>query len=284
MQEIETVERLRTAVKQWRAEGESIALVPTMGNLHRGHLLLVEKAGQMADRVVVSIFVNPTQFGPGEDFESYPRTLDEDRQKLREQGYTDLLFCPSTDQLYPSGSRAAAWVEVPDLSEKLCGRYRPGHFRGVATVVCKLFNLVQPDVAVFGEKDFQQLMVIRRMTADLHFPVRIEGVPTVREEDGLALSSRNLYLTPDERKRAATLYRSLVQAECALQAGNEDFRQVEGEQLEGLRKIGFRPDYFSICRIEDLEPAGGEDKNLVILTAAWLGKTRLIDSLRVNLD
>lgn len=277
---VESISALRQTVREWRSKDLSVAFVPTMGNLHDGHLHLVREAKQLADRVVASVFVNPTQFSPGEDFDAYPRTPAEDAEKLRGAA-ADLLFMPSAAELYPAGSEAATFVEVPGLSDELCGRFRPGHFRGVATIVCKLFNLVQPDVALFGEKDCQQLLVIRRMVADLDFPVRIHAVPTVREPSGLAMSSRNAYLTTEQKEQAAALYRCLCRAAEAIGRGDTDFRRIERQQLEMLEAAGFRPDYFSVRRESDLAPAGPDDVRLVILAAAWLGKARLIDNIRL---
>lgn len=278
---IESVAALRRTVREWRSKELSVAFVPTMGNLHEGHLHLVREAKRLAHRVVVSIFVNPTQFSPGEDFDAYPRTPAADAEKLRDVA-TDLLFMPSAAELYPAGVDATTFVEVPGLSDELCGRFRPGHFRGVATIVCKLFNLVQPDVALFGEKDYQQLLVIRRMAADLDFPVCIHAVPTVREASGLAMSSRNAYLTAEQKERAAVLYRCLCRAAEAIGRGDKDLEQIERQQIETLHAAGFRPDYFSIRRETDLAPAGPEDSRLVILAAAWLGKARLIDNIRLT--
>lgn len=283
MQVVESVEKLRNQIAAWRQAGERIALVPTMGNLHAGHLELVNQAHQQADRVVVSIFVNPLQFGAGEDFDSYPRTLEQDSAQL-EQADTDLLFAPSVDEVYPRPQEEQATVTVPGLSDILCGASRPGHFSGVATVVCKLFNMVQPDLALFGEKDFQQLLVIRRMVEDLCLPVEIQGVPTVREEDGLARSSRNGYLTPDERFRAPALYRVLCETGEAIRIGDANFEGLEIAANEKLEAEGFEPDYFSIRRASDLALPEAEDRELVILAAARLGRARLIDNLQVSLS
>jgi pantoate--beta-alanine ligase len=282
MQTVEFIPDLRRTVRAWRAQGLSVAFVPTMGNLHAGHIRLVEEAKRQADRVAVSIFVNPTQFGPGEDFAAYPRTPEDDAGKLRTAG-ADLLFLPGTGELYPADAAAMTFVEVPGLSDDLCGRFRPGHFRGVATVVCKLFNQVQPDVALFGEKDYQQLVIIRRMVADLDIPVRIHGVPTVRESNGLAMSSRNGYLTAEERARAALLYANLSEAAEALRRSERDFARIERERAESLAASGFQPDYFAIRRQGDLAPPEPDYRRLVILAAARLGRTRLIDNLQVNL-
>jgi len=282
MQTVRTSTALRSAVAAWRQDQERIAFVPTMGNLHAGHLELVEHAARLADRVVVSIFVNPMQFGQGEDYENYPRTLSEDSTRLAET-CVSLLFAPAVEAKYPAGCQYVTRVEVEGLSDILCGAARPGHFVGVATVVAKLFNLVQPDVAVFGEKDYQQLLVIRRMVADLCFPIDIVGVPTVREPDGLAMSSRNSYLTADERERAPLLYRALCEAAERLQGGERDFRAIEAAGEARLRAAGFGPDYFTIRRALDLMPPGTADKELVILAAARLGQARLIDNLPVSL-
>ena len=274
---------LRARIADWRARGQRIALVPTMGNLHAGHLSLVEAAQARAERVVVSIFVNPMQFNDKQDFASYPRTLEDDRRKLEDVS-VDLLFLPEQAALYPRGLESSTRVTVPGLSDILCGAFRPGHFAGVATVVCMLLNIVQPDLAVFGEKDFQQLLLIRRMAHDLHLPVEIVGMPTRREEDGLAMSSRNHYLTPEERRRAPALFQVLSHArETILQhSGACDFRDLEADAMERLRERGLRPEYFSVRRARDLALAGPEDKDLVVLAAAWLGSARLIDNVRVQ--
>jgi pantoate--beta-alanine ligase len=277
---IEDLTTLRRRVRAWRQAGNQIALVPTMGNLHRGHLRLVQEARAYAQRTVVSIFVNPMQFGPEADFAAYPRTLARDRQLLEAEG-TDLLFAPSEATVYPRPLTEQTRVEVPGLSDILCGANRPGHFVGVATVVCKLFNMIQPDLAVFGEKDFQQLLVIRRMTEDLCLPVGILGVPTVREADGLALSSRNGYLLPEERARAPAVYRSLQGAAAGLRAGRAP-AEVEQQAALELQAAGLRPDYVSVRCAADLAPPEPTDSDLVILAAARLGKARLIDNLRVS--
>lgn len=270
---------LRATVAAWRREGR-IAFVPTMGNLHAGHLTLVHEARKLADRVAVSIFVNPLQFGAGEDFASYPRTFERDRELLLDAG-VDLLFAPTPELMYPRPAALQTRVEVPGLSDLLCGASRPGHFVGVATVVCKLFNMVQPNVALFGRKDYQQLAVIRRMTEDLDLPVRVVGVPTVREADGLAMSSRNGYLTPEERALAPALYLVLQEAAAVIQRGSRDFAAVEHRAVAALQGAGLRPDYFSVCRAADLHPAQPEDSDLVLLAAAYLGKARLIDNLEL---
>jgi pantoate--beta-alanine ligase len=267
-------------VDAWR-RGGNVAFVPTMGNLHDGHLSLVRAARQLADRVVVSIFVNPLQFGAGEDFDAYPRTLASDSEMLEGEG-TDLLFAPPVEVVYPKPASAQTRVEGPGISGLLCGASRPGHFVGVATVVCKLFNMVQPDLALFGKKDFQQLMVIRRMVEDLAMPVRIIGVDTRREADGLAMSSRNGYLTPDERAIAPVLYRVLTGLADQVQRGDADLAHLQGQALRELEENGLRPDYVSIRRADDLaEPEDG-DHRLVILAAAYLGRARLIDNIEVT--
>lgn len=269
---------LEAALAPWRAAGDTIVLVPTMGNLHEGHLSLVDRARTLGDRVVVTLFVNPMQFGPGEDFERYPRTFEDDRRLLEVRG-ADLLFAPETAELYPRGHGDATAVEVPGLSGILCGAFRPGHFRGVATVVAKLYNLVRPQVAVFGEKDYQQLVILRRMTEDLNFPVRVVGAPTVREPDGLAMSSRNRYLTPEERARAPVLYRTLQATVERVRSGVRDLAAVESEAMAALEAAGFRPEYVSVRRAGDLAPPGPDDRALVVLAAAHLGAARLIDNI-----
>jgi pantoate--beta-alanine ligase len=276
MRIVKTVFELREAVKTWRLDGESVAFVPTMGNLHAGHLQLVSMAKKKADRVVVSIFVNPTQFGAGEDFETYPRTEHEDHEKL-EAGNTDLLFQPSVTDIYTPDAKTV--VTVTGLSDMYCGASRPGHFSGVATVVCKLFNIVQPNVALFGLKDFQQFTVIKTMVRDLNIPVEITGIDTVREPSGLAMSSRNGYLTDDEKKVAPKLYRSLCVARDAILAGDQTYTEIEQQALQFLQQAGFQPDYFSVCRSNDLKKAVAEDVDLVLMAAAKLGKTRLIDNI-----
>ncbi len=270
---------LRQQVRQWRRDGERIALVPTMGNLHEGHLTLVRKAREMADRVVVTIFVNPLQFGQGEDFASYPRTLQQDSAALADEA-ADLLFAPAVDEVYTRPQPFQTKVEVPGISDILCGASRPGHFAGVATIVCKLFNMVQPDLALFGEKDYQQLLVIRHMVDDLSMPVEIVGVPTVRENDGLAMSSRNGYLTPSERMQAPELHRVMQNTCAAIESGNREYAKLEDEARVALEKAGFRPDYYVIRGAEELTMPEGGELNLVILAAAYLGKARLIDNLR----
>jgi pantoate--beta-alanine ligase len=281
MQTVHSIAQLRSAVDQWRARRERIALVPTMGNLHDGHLQLIKRAARAADKVVVSIFVNPTQFGPQEDFAAYPRTLKQDSLQLAEGG-VHLLFTPGVEELYPYGVDGAVRVEVPGLSDILCGTSRPGHFAGVATVVVKLFNAVRPHVAVFGEKDYQQLLVVRRSVADLGMGVEIVAEPTVREADGLAMSSRNAYLSEEERRQAPRLYQTLQWLGERLNSG-APYERLAAQGMEILRECGLRPDYVAIRRADDLQPPQAADSRLIILAAGWLGTTRLIDNLPVTL-
>lgn len=282
MNTVKTVRELRAAVARARGEGKRIGFVPTMGNLHSGHAALVTKAAQRADFVVASIFVNPLQFGANEDLDKYPRTLAADQEKLFAAG-CHLLFHPDVSEMYPQGMSSQTRVMVQGVSEGLCGASRPGHFEGVATVVTKLFNMVQPDIAVFGEKDYQQLAVIRTLVRDLDMPIQIVGAPTQRAEDGLALSSRNGYLTAEQRAAAPALYRGLQAIAEQLQRGARDYqRLIEAAQAQ-QRQAGFVPDYLEIRNAISLRPAAIDDRHLVILTAAHLGKTRLIDNLVVEL-
>jgi pantoate--beta-alanine ligase len=278
MNTAEQLDSLRATLDQWRLQRQSIAFVPTMGNLHDGHLALVNEARQQADRVVASIFVNPAQFGPGEDFESYPRTREADLAALESVG-CDLVWMPAVSRMYPLDPPFR--IQVPDrLADRLCGASRPGHFDGVASVVLRLFNQVRPDLAVFGEKDYQQLLIIRRMVEDLALTVKIHGMPTVREADGLAMSSRNGYLTERERTSAPVLYRVLGEMAEALRDGAE-IKPLRVAALENLEAAGFRPDYLEWCSTEDLaEPEPGKPSRL--FAAAWLGKARLIDNLPVG--
>ncbi|HWG77565.1 MAG TPA: pantoate--beta-alanine ligase [Steroidobacteraceae bacterium] len=286
METVETIAALRARVRSW--QGLRVALVPTMGNLHAGHLSLVAAAQACAERTIVSVFVNPLQFGPQEDFTRYPRTLERDTQALSQAG-CDLLFAPGVAQIYPSGEPATR-VQVRGLSETLEGRFRPGHFDGVATVVAKLLIIASADVAVFGEKDFQQLLIVRRLVADLSLPVQIVGAPIARDPDGLALSSRNQYLTSAERALAPRLHGTLAEIAAALRAGlpDESVRNaLEQQGVQSLTRAGFRTDYVAIRQAADLsEPHGagphGAGAALVVLGAAWLGSTRLIDNVRVG--
>jgi len=281
MQTVSAIQALRAVVRGWRAGGETVGLVPTMGNLHEGHYALLRQARARCDRVVASVFVNPTQFGPDEDFERYPRTLATDQAGLADHG-CDLLFAPAVEVMYPYGSDDTVRVQVPQLTRELEGAHRPGHFDGVATVVCKLLNLVQPDVAVFGQKDFQQLRVIERLVRDLGMPVRVLSAPIEREADGLALSSRNQYLSPDERKRAPGVHQTLLWMRDALNAGSAP-ASVERAARKRLKDMGFQPDYAAVRRSADLSvPEAGERQGLVALIAARLGGTRLIDNLQLD--
>lgn len=273
---------LRQTLRDWRRDGLSVALVPTMGNLHDGHISLLARAREIADRSVASIFVNPIQFGRGEDYERYPSTLDADRAKLGAAGL-DLLFAPNLAELYPGGIEEDTRVSVPALSDILCGEFRPGHFSGVATVVSKLLINTQPDYALFGEKDYQQVMVIRRMVRDLLFPVEIIGMPIIREADGLAMSSRNSYLKPEERRVAAGIYASLTRAAQELGAQVQAIDVLEGRVAEELKALGMRPEYISVRKATDLALPKAGDQDLIILAAAWLGGARLIDNIRVML-
>lgn len=273
------IAELRTQLAAWRKAGEKIAFVPTMGNLHRGHLELIRRGRATAQRVVSSVFVNPLQFGPNEDFNRYPRTLEQDKIALQQAG-ADLLFAPTAQEIYPHGMEGLAKVTIPAVSNILCGHFRPGHFDGVATVVSILFNLVQPDIALFGEKDYQQLLVIRRMVANLHMPIEIIGVETEREPDGLALSSRNQYLSEEERRLAPEMYASLNEVADKLRTGRRDFSALCYAGIKRLESCRFRPQYLEV-RALDLNPPQADGKGFVILAAAYLGKTRLIDNVTI---
>jgi pantoate--beta-alanine ligase len=278
---VQSIADLRTQIANWRRAGLRIGLVPTMGNLHAGHIALAERARELADRVVATIFVNPTQFVAGEDYAQYPRTLDKDSRWFEQAG-VDLLFAPPAEAIYPEGPAMQTKVDVAALDGRLCGAFRPGHFPGVATVITKLFNLVQPDLAVFGEKDYQQLLVIKRLVRDLFIPVEVIGHPTVREADGLAMSSRNAYLSADEREIAPQLYASLQRAAQALAAGDVDLAAIGAAGREYLTRLGFKPDYFSVCSADSLEPPRADETDLIVLAAAWLGRARLIDNVRAE--
>ncbi|WON77887.1 pantoate--beta-alanine ligase [Serratia sp. UGAL515B_01] len=279
---IETLLLLRQQIRRWRQEGKRIALVPTMGNLHEGHMMLVEEARARADIVVVSIFVNPMQFERPDDLARYPRTLQEDCEKLDRRN-VDLIFAPAPAEIYPQGLDEQTSVDVPGISTMLEGASRPGHFRGVSTIVSKLFNLVQPDLACFGEKDYQQLALIRKMVADMGYDIDIIGVPTVRAKDGLALSSRNGYLTAKERKIAPQL--SKIMNELAEQLGNGEHHVEEllTQAVDKLLAVGFTPDELFIRDADTLQPLSLESRRAVVLMAAWLGKARLIDNQQVDL-
>ncbi len=279
---IETLPLLRQQIRRLRMEGKRVALVPTMGNLHDGHMKLVDEAKARADVVVVSIFVNPMQFDRPEDLARYPRTLQEDCEKLNKRK-VDLVFAPSVKEIYPNGTETHTYVDVPGLSTMLEGASRPGHFRGVSTIVSKLFNLVQPDIACFGEKDFQQLALIRKMVADMGFDIEIVGVPIMRAKDGLALSSRNGYLTAEQRKIAPGLYRVLSSIADKLQAGERDLDEIIAIAGQELNEKGFRSDDIQIRDADTLLEVSENSKRAVILVAAWLGDARLIDNKMVEL-
>ncbi len=283
MNTLHKLNELRAAIRQQRQAGRTVALVPTMGNLHAGHIQLVKRAHELADYVVTSIFVNPMQFGANEDFGAYPRTLEKDQEKLVDAD-NHLLFAPSVAEVYPNGLDAQTQVSVPALTDLHCGASRPGHFTGVATVVSKLFNMVQPDYAVFGEKDFQQLAVIRKLVRDLCFPIKIEGVATLRESDGLAMSSRNGYLSAEARTIAPRLYQTLQQMADAIRNGERNYDQLAEAGRTLLLQNGFQPDYFNIVNSLTLQPAAAEDQDVTLLVAASLGTTRLIDNINLKLD
>ncbi|QLE84238.1 MULTISPECIES: pantoate--beta-alanine ligase [Shewanella] len=271
------INQIRTQVRQWRQQGERVAFVPTMGNLHQGHISLIEEAKRHADHVVASIFVNPMQFGQNEDLDAYPRTLANDQQALSQAG-AELLFTPTAEIIYPKGLAEQTFVDVPGISEQLCGQSRPGHFRGVATVVCKLFNIVQPDVAVFGEKDFQQLMVIKTMVEDLSLPISIVGVATKREASGLAMSSRNGYLSSAQKQKAAMIKQTLDALILDIKQGMS-IEQATISAQSKLQQAGFEPDYLAVRNANNLATVAANDTELVVLVAAYMGKTRLIDNL-----
>jgi len=280
---VKSLRELRAAVSRARSEGKRIALVPTMGNLHAGHIALVEKATQRADFVVASIFVNPLQFGANEDLDKYPRTLVADQEKLVGAG-CHLLFTPDVEEVYPDGMQQQTRVSVPLVSEGLCGASRPGHFEGVATVVCKLFNMVQPDLALFGEKDFQQLAVIRKLVRDLNLPIQVMGEPTVRAADGLALSSRNGYLNESQRALAPLLYRTLQQLAEEIRRQPSAQSTLLAAARQQLEDAGLRPDYLELREAVQLREVQDGDRQLVLLAAVYLGTTRLIDNLQFSLD
>jgi pantoate--beta-alanine ligase len=283
METLTSVAELRAHTKAWRLRDEPIALVPTMGNLHAGHLKLVQHAKAIAPRVVVSIFVNPMQFAPNEDYDSYPLTMGLDTEALMEAD-ADVLFVPAVSEVYPGGTEHTTSVVVPGLNSILEGEHRPSHFNGVTTVVAKLFNMVQPDIAVFGEKDYQQLLIIERMVKDLDLPVRIEAVETVREDDGLAMSSRNSYLKVAARAIAPQLYQVLLDVKTIVEAGETDFQAVECVAVQQLAEAGLAADYVSIRRQSDLAPPVAGDTQLVALAAAHIAATRLIDNIKISIS
>ena len=282
MQVITSKEELREQLVEWQHHDEHVALVPTMGNLHAGHIKLVELAREHAERVVVSVYVNPTQFVEGEDFEDYPRTLERDTRRLKQIG-ADVLFVPNDETVYPFGHDCATVVSVPGLTENFCGASRPGHFDGVTTVVARLFALVQPDVAVFGQKDYQQQLVIRYMTEDLGLPIRIITAETVREDDGLAMSSRNQYLSDEERSIAPEFYAAISEIGASLQSGTRDFEELERSAITRLESAGFVIDYVAVRRAQNLAPPDRDCDEIVVIGAVHLGKARLIDNIVVTI-
>lgn len=281
MQCVDDIPELRRSLQQWRQQGQRIGFVPTMGNLHEGHLSLVNAASQQCDKVVVSIFVNPLQFNQASDFNAYPKTLHADQQKLQQAGI-DLLFMPNTQLMYPAGEDAVTRVSVPAVTEELEGVNRPGHFDGVATVVLKLFNLVQPDLAIFGEKDYQQLLLVKKMVLDLNLPVDIYSMPTQREPDGLAMSSRNSRLNAQQRQQAATLYQVLLQARQAWQETDREPLQIERQAIEALTAAGFDAEYVSFRDSKHFSPLSDRTQAGRVLAAAWLGEVRLIDNVALD--
>ncbi|MEJ2763986.1 pantoate--beta-alanine ligase [Photobacterium sp. MCCC 1A19761] len=282
MQTFAEIAPIREQIRAWRRDGRRIAFVPTMGNLHEGHLTLVRKARELADVVVVSIFVNPMQFDKADDLNNYPRTLDDDLAKLNTEG-VELVFTPTPEIMYPQGLDRQTSVDVPGLSTMLEGALRPSHFRGVSTVVTKLFNIVQPDLACFGEKDYQQLALIRQMVTDMAMDIEIIGVPTVREMDGLAMSSRNGYLTVDERQRAPVLARSMRWISSQIRGGRNDFADIIVDANDQLRAAGLQPDEIYIRDAATLQPISESTQQAVILMSAFLGNARLIDNQVVEL-
>ncbi len=282
MQNFTTISDLRDARKNWRQAGKTVGFVPTMGNLHNGHLQLVREAKKHCDIVVVSIFVNPMQFGANEDLDAYPRTLEDDQNKLMSLD-VDALFLPTADIMYPKGLEQQTFVEVPGISDVVCGASRPGHFRGVATVVTKLFNMVQPDNAFFGEKDYQQLQVIKALVEDLSMDIQIVGVPTEREASGLAMSSRNGYLTDEQRQIAPELNQLMLSLRDDILRGERDYPALESHYSARLNDAGFNTDYVTVRHARTLQNATPDDKEVVILIAAFLGTTRLIDNVQVDI-
>ncbi len=282
MYQATSVIELRQYVQHWKDHGQSIAFIPTMGNLHAGHMSLIEKGQSLCDRSLCSIFVNPMQFGPNEDFNHYPRTLDSDFEQLEAIG-CDLVYLPTASELYPEGLEKISQVQVTDLTDYYEGAHRPGHFTGVATVVLKLFNIVKPDVSVFGKKDYQQYRVISKMVADLNLDVQIIGQETTREASGLAISSRNQYLDPEQTGKAALIYQLLRDCAGQISKGERHFKAVEARAVNRLDEAGFKTDYFKICNAETLLPASAEDRDLVILVTAGLGETRLLDNIEISL-
>jgi len=281
MQSLQQVAALRALVAEWRGQNLSVGLVPTMGSLHDGHRSLVKAAKARFDRVIVTIFVNPTQFSPGEDFDDYPRVIAADKAMLVEDG-ADAVFLPTIDDLYPRGVERTTLITISDLTNELCGAHRDGHFDGAMTAVNKLLNITRPDAVFLGEKDFQQLFMMKQMVSELMMSVEVIGVPTYREDDGLAMSSRNKYLTETERDKAKALFETLSEIEQALKNGSNEFSQLEQQGLSKLQDLGFIPDYIEVRRQRDMLGAQAADKELVVLGAAKLGKTRLIDNIQLS--
>ncbi len=281
MKVVDSIASLRALIGEWKRQGSSVGFVPTMGNLHDGHLKLVKRAKAHNDKVIISIFVNPMQFGANEDLDAYPRTIEDDKAKLIGEG-ADAVFLPSVQDMYPAGLDVQTFVEVPGISDVLCGASRPGHFRGVATVVSKLFNMVQPDDAFFGEKDFQQLQVIRTMVRDLSMAVTVHGVPTEREASGLAMSSRNGYLSAEEKAKASLIYQAMQKMKLAIEQGDTNFADIENSAISELEKEGFKNDYVKVVNAQTFMPATADDKQLVIVVALFMGATRLIDNLQIT--
>ncbi|MDH3388092.1 MAG: pantoate--beta-alanine ligase [Gammaproteobacteria bacterium] len=282
MYQATSVNELRQYVQHWKDHGQTIAFIPTMGNLHAGHMSLIEKGQSLCDRTICSIFVNPMQFGPNEDWDHYPRSLEADIEQLEAAG-CDLVYLPTASELYPEGLERISKVQVTDLTDNYEGAHRPGHFTGVATVVLKLFNIVRPDVSVFGKKDFQQYRVISKMVEDFNLDVQIIGQETTREASGLATSSRNQYLDAAQKEKAALIYQTLRGAARQIDEGERDFKAIERRAIEDLDVAGFKTDYFSVCNTETLLPAAPADRDLVILVTAALGATRLLDNIEISL-
>ena len=282
MDQANSISELRQYVQHWKDHKQSIAFIPTMGNLHQGHMSLIEKGQSLCDRSICSIFVNPMQFGPNDDFNHYPRTLDQDIALLESVG-CDLVYMPTASELYPQGLENISQIIVTDLTETYEGAHRPGHFTGVATIVAKLFNIVKPDVSVFGKKDYQQYCVIKKMTQDLNLDVDIIGQETSREPSGLATSSRNQYLNEEQKSQAGLIYATLQDASDNILKGEKNFALVEKQAIDRLNQAGFDTDYFNVCNADTLQPATTEDRKLVILVTTRLGDTRLLDNIEIDL-
>ena len=282
MNQVYSVSELRQYIQHWKDHQQSIAFIPTMGNLHQGHLSLIEKGQSLCDRSICSIFVNPMQFGPNEDFNHYPRTLEQDIELL-ESVACDLVYMPTASELYPQGLEKISQIIVTDLTESFEGAHRPGHFTGVATIVAKLFNIVKPDISVFGKKDYQQYCVIKKMTQDLNLDVEIIGQETTREPSGLATSTRNQYLSEEQKSKAALIFRTLQNASDKITRGERNFALIEKQAIDSLDQAGFETDYFNVCNADTLKPATPGDKKLVVLVTTRLGDTRLLDNIEIDL-